>query len=127
MRFVLFAILVGFPVLDLYASVRFAHWSGVPLWAWLTASTLSGFTLLRAERGAFRAHTVAALHGEQPLFRGLVDSGRKVLAGLLFIMPGVISDAFAVALLLLPINTNDRFAGPRGGDAIEGDFRRIDR
>ncbi|MEP7064276.1 MAG: FxsA family protein [Betaproteobacteria bacterium] len=127
MRFVLFAILVGFPVLDLYASLRFAHWSGVPLWAWLTASTLSGFMLLRSERGAFRAHTVAALHGEQPLFRGLVDSGRKVLAGLLFIMPGVISDAFAVALLLLPINTSERYANPRGADAIEGDFRRNDR
>jgi UPF0716 protein FxsA len=127
MRFVLFAILVGFPVLDLYASVRFAHWSGVPLWAWLTASTLAGFTLIRAERGAFRAHTVAALHGEQPLFRGLVDSGRKVLAGLLFIMPGIVSDGLALALLLLPINTNGRFAHSHAGDAIEGDFRRIDR
>ena len=42
MRFVLFAILIGFPVLDLYASVRFAHWSGVALWAWLTASAIAG-------------------------------------------------------------------------------------
>jgi hypothetical protein len=69
----------------------------------------------------------AALHGGQPLFRGLVDSGRKVLAGLLFIMPGIVSDALALALLLLPINTNGRFARSRVGDAIEGDFRRIDR
>ena len=43
---------------------------------------------------AQRAHrvprtTVAAMHGEQPLLRGLLDSGRKVLAGLLFILPGV--------------------------------------
>ena len=127
MRFVVFAILVGFPVLDLYVSLRFAHWSGVPLWAWLTASTLAGFSLLRAERDAFRARTVAALHGEQPLFRGLVDSGRKVLAGLLFIMPGIVSDAFALALLLLPINTNERYArqGARGG-AVDGSFRRLD-
>ncbi|MEO6928359.1 MAG: FxsA family protein [Casimicrobiaceae bacterium] len=113
MRFFVFSILVGFPLLDLYVSVRFAYWSGVPLWAWLAASTGAGFSLLRAERGAFRARTVAALHGEQPLFRGLVDSGRKVLAGVLFIMPGIISDVFAIALLLLPINTNERYARVR--------------
>ncbi len=110
MRFVVFAILVGFPMLDLYVSLRFARWSGVPLWAWLALSTVTGFLLLRNERGTFRANTVAALRGDQPLFRGLVDSGRKVLAGILFIMPGVISDLFALMLLLLPINTGARFA-----------------
>lgn len=124
MRFVLFAILIGFPVLDLYASVRFAHWSGVPLWAWLTASTIAGFSLLRAERSAFRARTVAVLHGEQPIFRGLLDSGRKVLAALLFIMPGVISDVLGLALLLLPINhSGGRYAHQR---AIEGDYHRVE-
>lgn len=126
MRFVLFAILVGFPMLDLYVSVRFALWSGVPLWAWLGASTLAGFSLLRAERSAFRARTVAALHGGQPLFRSLLDSGRKVLAGALFIMPGILSDVLALALLLLPINTNEGFARQGAGDSIDGRFRRID-
>ncbi len=126
MRFVLFAILIGFPMLDLYVSIRFAHWSGVPLWAWLTASTLAGFTLLRFERSAFRARTVAALHGEQPLFRGLLDSGRKVLAGLLFIMPGILSDVLALALLLLPINNNGRYARQRAGVSVDGDFRRVE-
>ncbi|HEV8501915.1 MAG TPA: FxsA family protein [Casimicrobiaceae bacterium] len=126
MRFVVFAILVAFPVLDLCASVSLARWSGVPLWAWLTASTLAGFTLLRAERGAFRAQTVAVLHGEEPLFRGLLDSGRKVLAALLLIMPGIISDALAVVLLLLPINTTERYASTIGrGRAIDGRSRRI--
>jgi hypothetical protein len=28
------------------------------------------------------------MHGEQPLLRGLFDSGRKVLAGMLFLLPG---------------------------------------
>jgi UPF0716 protein FxsA len=109
MRFVVFAILVGFPMLDLYVSLRFARWSGVPLWAWLAVSTVTGFLLLRSERDTFRANTVGALRGDQPLFRGLVDSGRKVLAGILFVMPGLLSDLFALMLLLLPINTGARF------------------
>ncbi|HXU52252.1 MAG TPA: FxsA family protein [Casimicrobiaceae bacterium] len=126
MRFLVFAILVAFPLLDLYASVYLARWSGVPLWAWLMASTLAGFTLLRAERSAFRARTVAVLRGDEPLFRGLVDSGRKVLAGLLLIMPGVISDALAVVLLLLPINTNEGYVRSMPGNrVIEGRSRRI--
>jgi UPF0716 protein FxsA len=126
MRFLVFAILVAFPLLDLYASVYLALWSGVPLWAWLMASTLAGFTLLRAERSAFRARTVAVLRGDEPLFRGLVDSGRKVLAGLLLIMPGVISDALAVVLLLLPINTNEGYVRSMPGNrVIEGRSRRI--
>jgi UPF0716 protein FxsA len=126
MRFLVSAILVAFPLLDLYASVHLARWSGVPMWAWLMASTLAGFTLLRAERSAFRARTVAVLRGDEPLFRGLVDSGRKVLAGLLLIMPGVISDALAVVLLLLPINTNEGYVRSMPGNrVIEGRSRRI--
>ncbi|MBS0321834.1 MAG: FxsA family protein [Proteobacteria bacterium] len=104
MRFVVFAMVVGFPLVDVYVSLRFARWSGVPLWAWLAVSTVAGFLLLRSERASFRMNTAAALRGDQPLFRGLVDSGRKVLAGFLLIMPGLLSDLLAVMLLLLPIN-----------------------
>ncbi len=103
MRFLLFVILAALPVLDLYWSMRLAHWSGTPLWAMLGASTVIGLSLLSAERATFRARTVAAL-GATPGMRALLDSGRKVLAAMLFIMPGVISDAVAVLLLLLPIN-----------------------
>jgi hypothetical protein len=53
---------------------------------------------------AFRANTVAAMHGEQPLLRGLFDSGRKVLAGMLLILPGILSDVMALALLALRFN-----------------------
>lgn len=115
MRFVVFAMLVGFPVVDLYVSLRFARWAGIPLWACLVVSTLAGFLLLRSERGAFRANTVAVLRGDQPVFRGLLDSGRKVLAAFLFIMPGVISDLFALVLLSLPINTGRAGAMPMAG------------
>ena len=135
MRFVVLAILLGFPALDLWATLRFASWTGVPVWVWLAISVVSGLLLLRSERRAFRARTVAALHGEQPLLRGMIDSGRKVLAGFLLLMPGVASDLIALALLLLPINLGTRF-GPQpaaagraragGADAIEGTFRRIE-
>ena len=134
MRFIVLAIVLAFPLFDLYVTARFARWTGVPLWVWLAAGLLGGLWLLRNERTAFRANTVAVLHGEQSLLRGLVDSGRKVLAGLFFIVPGILSDAIALLLLLLPIN-HGRYApepatvgrGMRhNGGAIDGEYRRMD-
>jgi UPF0716 protein FxsA len=135
MRFVVLAIVLGFPLLDLYVTARFARWTGVPLWAWIAAGLVGGLWLLRNERLAFRANTVAMLHGDQSVLRGLVDSGRKVLAGVLLLAPGIVSDAIAVLLLLLPINHRERYraqpvtvgrASFGTGEPLDGDFRRLD-
>ena len=134
MRFLLLMIVLGFPLADLYATIRFARWTGVPVWGWLAMSFIAGAYLLRNERIAFRANTIAAMHGEQPLLRGLLDSGRKVLAGVLFLLPGVISDLFALVLLALPLNVGREFAphtaggGQFGGRGkpIDGEFHRVE-
>lgn len=134
MRFVLLAIVLTFPLVDLYVTTRIARWTGIPVWGWLAAGFLGGLWLLRNERLSFRANTLAALHGEQSLLRGLVDSGRKVLAGLLFMLPGVLSDGFALMLLMLPINRGRYGPEPavagrthaRRRITIDGNFRRLD-
>lgn len=129
MRFVVLFILLAFPVLDLMVTMRFARWTGVPTLVWLLTSAAIGTLLLRHERGGFRARTLGALRGDQPLMRGLVDSGRKVLAGMLFILPGILSDVLALALLLLPINLGNRLATQTAGgfgDTLDGDYRHID-
>lgn len=132
MRFVVLSIVLAFPLLDLFVTLRFARWTGVPIWFWLGVSTVAGFVLLRNERVSFRAKTLAAMHGEQSLLRGLLDSGRKVLAGFLFLMPGIVSDLFALLLLALPLNVGSAFgpqpvtAGRRRGRELDGDYRRVD-
>ena len=135
MRFVVLAILLAFPAADVYVTARIARWSGIPLWLWFGCSFVAGLLLLRNERIAFRTRTVAALHGEQSLLRGLLDSGRKVLAGFLLILPGLVSDLAALTLLALPLNVG-RPIGPQaasagrwrpqggGAETIDGDFRR---
>ena len=133
MRVAMLVIVLGFPLLDIYATVRFARWTGVPVYAWLGVAAIAGLYLLRNERTAFRANTIAAMHGEQPLLRVLFDSGRKVLAGILFLLPGILSDVIALMLLALPLNLGRDF-GPRaaaaghygdGRKAIDGEFRRL--
>lgn len=104
MRFVVLAILLAFPVADVWLTLRVANWSGIPAWLFLGGSFVVGLLLLRSERIAFRARTVAALRGDHALMPGLLDSGRKVLAGFLLVLPGVVSDVVALLLLLFPVN-----------------------
>jgi UPF0716 protein FxsA len=65
--------------------------------------------------------------------RGLLDSGRRILAALLLILPGIVSDVIALLLLLLPINLGAPLATQSAGvsqgfarDSLEGDFHRVD-
>ena len=137
MRFLILMIVLAFPVADLYLSTRIARMTGISIWVWLIGSFAIGSLLLRNERIAFRAKTLAALHGEQSLLRGLLDSGRKVLAGLLLMLPGIVSDLIALVLLALPLNVGRSFEPQPAGtprstlrgsefDAIEGEHRRIE-
>ena len=103
MRLIVMLIVLSFPVLDVLATMRFARWTGIPTLAWLAASAVAGALLLRSERMSFRARTQAALRGDQPLLRGLLDSGRRILAALLLILPGVISDVITEARRQSPL------------------------
>ena len=70
------------------------------------------------------------MHGGQPVLRGLLDSGRKILAALLFLLPGVMSDAIALLLLALPLNLGQQpqpaGTNPARKSYLDGDFRRLD-
>lgn len=136
MRFVVLAIVLIFPLVDLLVTVRLARWTGVPLWMWLTGSGIAGMWVLANERSQFRLRTIAAFRGDYSLLRGLLDSGRRVMAGILLIAPGVLSDILALLLLALPINQRGRFdpqpvaagrttyLGQR--TSLDADYRRID-
>jgi len=134
MRYAMLVILLGFPVLDFYLTVQLASVSGIPVAAWLILGVAAGWMLLRSQRLSFRARTLAAMYGPDSLLRGLLDSGRKVLAGFLFLLPGVLSDGMALLLLLMPINvgpalqmhTTTMRGTARRSSTLEGDYRRID-
>lgn len=135
MRFVMLAIVLIFPLVDLAVTARFARWTGVPMWMWLVGSALAGSWVLASERVQFRSRALGAFRRDS-LLRGLLDSGRRILAGVLLIAPGVLSDALALLLLMLPINQSGAFGGPqpvpagrspyRGNAPLDGEYRRLD-
>jgi UPF0716 protein FxsA len=127
MRLGLLAILLGFPVLEATVLVQLSHAHGWWVLAWCVLAACAGAALIKEARFALVARLAAALgEGRFPI-AALVDSARTVIAGLLLIFPGVVSDLIAITLLLLPaprawVERN----GPRGpsGIVVDGRFRR---
>lgn len=118
------SILLGFPALEIFATVRVAQTIGWWLLPWLLASALLGVRVIRKAGQRLPARLFAALYAGQPPNLALLDSFRPVLAGLLLIFPGVASDALALVLLLLP---HPKAAPPGAADGIiEGEWERID-
>ncbi|MCE2991137.1 MAG: FxsA family protein [Burkholderiales bacterium] len=144
MRFVILAILIGFPTLEGALLWHFAagpHGHAAWVLAWLAFSAIAGIVLIKQARFSLVSRLAQALSQGTFSIAALVDSFRTVIAGLLLIFPGFISDLMALLILLIPIRepalvrsshgTASMSGGARGfrrdaseGNVIEGDFRR---
>ena len=125
MRLVLFAILLGFPLLEAVVLVRLSQVIGWWVLAWLVLAACAGVALIKEARFALVARLAAGLAQGQFSIAALTDSARTVIAGLFLIFPGVISDVIALTLLLLPgPRAPVEVATRRAGALIEGEFRR---
>ena len=116
------AILLGFPLLELWVAVLVAQKIGWWLLAWLIGAVFIGVTLIREEQFAIFGRLMGAVQQGQNPFRAIFTSGRVMLAGLLFIVPGLITDLLALALLLWP--RSRQLQPAQQTNVIEGEFRR---
>ncbi len=124
MRLLLLAILLGFPLLEFALLVRLAEVHGWWVLAWVVLSACAGVALLKEARFALVARVGAALAAGQFSIAAFVDSARTVIAGLLLIFPGVISDFIALTLLLLPRRVPEPVHARAHGNVVDGQFRR---
>ncbi len=142
MRFLIIGILMGFPLLEgavLYKLAAGPTGHGGWVLAWLVFAAIAGVVLIKQARFSLISRLASALSQGQFSLAAFIDSFRTVLAGLLLIFPGVISDVMALALLLIPVRepafepvrpraSRDGYAkngtGAGVGDVIEGEFRR---
>lgn len=132
MRLILLAILIGFPILEGFVLYRLSVGpAGHGGWvvAWLAFSAIAGVVLIKQARFSLLSRLAGALSQGQFSLAAFIDSFRTVLASLLLIFPGLISDVMALTLLLLPMREpllQKIEPRPRGekGDVIDGEFRR---
>ena len=127
MRLLLLAILLGFPLLEAVVLVRLSETLGWWILAWVVLAACAGMALIKEARFAMLARLGAGLARGEFSIVALTDSARTVVAGILLIFPGVVSDLIALTLLLLP---GPRFVSDSAarreaeGSLIEGEFRR---
>ena len=92
-------ILLSLPLADLILLVPLSRWIGAGLWAAiLVAGALAGLLLLRGARDSMHRQW-AGRTGVAGL-EAMLYNFRAVLAGLLLVWPGVLTDLAAFALLL---------------------------
>lgn len=134
-RGVILLILLAFPVAEgvlLYRLAQGPAGSGGWVVAWLLFAAVAGVVLIKQARFSLLARLGSALSQGRFSLAALIDSFRTVLAGLLLIFPGLISDVMAMVVLLWPIRepvlqgVHGQTPHPHRGRVIDGDFRRED-
>lgn len=126
--FVLLIILFGFPLLELFVLIWAAHYIGWWLLLVLVASAVAGWALIQEERFAVLGRVMTSTReGSSPL-GALLISGRMVLAGVLLIFPGLVSDLLALLVLLLPGRAFGRRQQPDAArpGVYDGEWRQVD-
>ena len=137
MRFLMLGIVMGFPLLEGAVLYRLGQGHGGWVVAWLLFAAIAGIVLIKQARFSLITRLASELSRGQFSLSAIIDSFRAVVAGLLLIFPGIISDVMALLLLLLPIREpayqfstprTDRYRPPnRDADRsgiIEGEFHR---
>jgi UPF0716 protein FxsA len=125
--FIFLLVVLGFPALEIYTLFRVADLIGWWLLAWLIGSALIGWMLIKEERMAVFGRLAVAMQNSQSPIAALWDSGRTMLAGVLLIIPGVLSDVLALILLLLPSKTGVSASRSTPNDnVIEGEVRVVE-
>ncbi len=118
---------LSFPVLEALGIFWIAQAIGWWVLVWLAVAGMAGLMLIRFERTAWSLRLLSTLRSGEPLGVSLFASGRVLIAGVLLLFPGIISDIIAVIWLLLPGTRLKRSASiPRAAndEILEGEFRR---
>ncbi|MDP8567906.1 FxsA family protein [Methylophilus aquaticus] len=134
MRFLIFAILLAFPFLEIAVLIELSQRYGWWVLVYLLTIAYLGLKLIRNEKDLIAARMFQQMGaGGNPL-AAMFSTARNMFAGVLLLIPGVISDVIAVILLLLPAGVTPATgaqSGPFTGrpsandEVIEGEFTEV--
>lgn len=126
------------PWVELYSLIQLGgNIGGLQAMLYVLATFFLGLTILRAQGMGIVNKLRSAQEGDAMAPQQLLaDELALGLAGLLLMVPGLVTDAFAVLVLFGPLRRRlftalgGKAQGsahrPRPGDPIEGEFRRLD-
>jgi UPF0716 protein FxsA len=134
MRSLIPLILLAFPFLEIFLLVKLAYLYGWWLFFYLVVVGFLGLQLIRGEKMLAPAKMMQSLSAGGNPMQVMLGSARNMFAGILLLIPGVISDVIAVILLLIPIQSQtssgstpneNTYQKASNDDVIEGEFTHI--
>ncbi len=127
MRLLFTILLLSFPVIEIWGIFKLSALYGWWFFLYMVLVSYLGWRLIKEEKQLVVAKFMGAMsQGGNPI-KVMIGSARNLFVGLLFIIPGIITDLFAVILLLIPIKNNaSQNINPSEEDVIEGEYRRDD-
>lgn len=131
MRLILTLALLAFPIAEIWILINLFQQYGWWVLLYLVAMVLLGLQLIRDEKLLFSGRMMQSLsQGGNPM-KAMFGSARNIVAGILLIIPGVITDLIAVVLLLIPVDKSTIKSSTfkqqaATDDVIEGEFHRED-
>ncbi len=139
MRFFVGLILLAFPIAEIWLLIELANRYGWLLLLYLIGVGWLGLRLIREEKASFNLRMMQNMVAGGSPVKAVFGGLRNIIAGVLLLLPGVITDIIAVILLLIPIENTQPQNGPSSNDpfrsspyqaanddVIEGEFRRED-
>ena len=104
MRFIIGLILLAFPFAELFLLINLADRYGWWLLFYLVVISYLGLQLIRGEKLLLTAKMMQSMAAGGNPVKTMLGSARNMVAGILFIIPGVITDIIGVILLLVPVS-----------------------
>ncbi len=104
MRFLIGISLLAFPFVEIFLLVNLAQKYGWWVLFYLVVIGFLGLQLIRGEKLLLSAKMMQSLSAGGNPIKTLLGSARNMVAGVLLIIPGVITDILAVILLLIPMS-----------------------
>ena len=104
MRFLILLILLAFPFAEIYLLIQLGDKYGWWLILYLVVIGYLGLQQIRGEKLLISAKMMQSLASGGNPIKTMLGSARNMVAGVLLMMPGVITDVIAVALLLIPVH-----------------------
>lgn len=136
MRFLIFAILLAFPFLEIAVLIELSQRYGWWVLAYLLMIGYLGLQLIRSEKDLIAARMFQQMGAGGNPVSAMFSTARNMLAGVLLLIPGVISDVIAVILLLIPANnpglgqtgqkSSAQYRASANDEVIEGEFTEVE-
>ena len=138
MRFIIVLILLAFPFAEIFLLVELANRYGWWLLVYLVVIGYFGLQLIRGEKLMMSAKMMQSLSAGGNPVKTMLGSARNMIAGVLLVIPGVITDVIAAILLLIPFGKpnadanasqqyqrSSNYTRAANDDVIEGEFTEV--